>query len=64
MEYKDPKYPQGKLMHIHYAKPMVAKVGIQIKSAISKREQRTINTQEMIRVMRNCQQDLPEEERI
>ena len=40
---------------------MTAHVGVQIESAISDRVKRTINTQETIRVMRNCHEDLPEE---
>ena len=62
MEREDPNYPQGKVMHIHYSKPMVAKVGIQKESAISHRDQRTINTQEVIRVLRNCHDDIETEE--
>ena len=62
MEYNDENCPQGKLMHKHYTKPMVSKVGVQIESAISDKDKRTINTQEVIRCLRNCHNDLPEDE--
>jgi hypothetical protein len=41
---------------------MAARVGIQAESAINARDQRTINTQEIVRVLRNCHEDLPSEE--
>ena len=63
MNYEDLNCPQGKIMHQHYTKPMASRVGVQKNSAISEREKRTINTQELIRVMRNCHKDMPEEEK-
>ena len=62
MEYTDENYPQGKLMHKHYKKPMASKVGVQRNSAINERDQRTINTQEVMRCLRNCHEDLQETE--
>ena len=62
MEYGDKNHPQGKIMHQHYVKPMTAKVGVQIESALSDKVKRTINTQDTIRVLRNCHEDLPEDE--
>ena len=62
LEYGDENYPRGKLITKHYRKPMTAKVGIQVETAISARDQRTSNRQEVIRVMRNCSKDLPEDE--
>ena len=62
MVYDDISHPQGKIMHQHYTKPMTAKVGVQIESALSDQVKRTINTQDTIRVLRNCHEDLPEEE--
>ena len=41
---------------------MTAKVGVQIESALSDKVKRTINTQDTIRVLRNCHEDLPEDE--
>ena len=62
MVYDDINHPQGKIMNQHYSKPMTAKVGVQIESAISEKDKRTINTQETIRVLRNCHEDLPEDD--
>ena len=36
--------------------------GVQIESALSDKVKRTINTQDTIRVLRNCHEDLPEDE--
>ena len=63
MDYKDENCPQGKLMHKHYKKAMASKVGVQVESAINERVKRTINTQEVIRALRNCHEDLPDEEK-
>ena len=61
-EYGDKNCPQGKIMHKHYSKPMSSKLCVQVESAISDRDIRTINTQELIRCLRNCHEDLPKEE--
>ena len=42
--------------------PMASKIVVQRNSAISEREQRTIHTQEIIRRLRNCHDDVPKEE--
>ena len=62
LNYEDENFPRGKILSKHYRKPETAKVGIQIETAISARNQRTANTQELIRVLRNCSKDLHDEE--
>ena len=62
MEYDDENYPQGKAMFQHFVKPMATRLVVENESAIGEREKRTIHTQELIRVMRNCHEDLPQEE--
>ena len=62
MEYNDEKYPQGKLLHQHFVKPMATRIVVEKESAIGEREKRTIHTQEIIRIFRNCHEDLPQEQ--
>ena len=53
LENGSDNFSREKIISKHYRKPMTAKVGIQKETAISARNQRTANTQELIRVMRN-----------
>ena len=62
LEYGDKNCPQGKIMHKHYAKPMVSKVRVHQESTLSERVKRTIHTQEVIRCLRNCHEALSNEE--
>ena len=63
MTYEVPSdSPQGKIVHRHYVKPMASRLVVQNESAIGERELRTIHTQEIIRILRNCHEDVPEEE--
>ena len=59
LEHKVSKCPQGKLLYMHYEKPMNTKFVIQRGTAISERDTRTIHTQDLIRVMRNNHRDIP-----
>ena len=49
-------------MHKHYTKPMASKLCVQIESAISDRDKRTIHPQGLITSLRNCHKDLPKDE--
>ena len=62
MNYNDENCPQGKLMHQYFEKPMTTRLVVEKQSAIGDRETRTIHTQSIIRILRNCHQDLPQEE--
>ena len=45
-----------------YEKPMATRLLVDKESAIGERERRTIHTQGLIRVIRNCHEDLHENE--
>ena len=62
MVYDDEEFPQGKILHKHYVKPMASRLVVQRSSTISERNLRTIHTQEIIRCLANCHKDIPEEE--
>ena len=62
MVYDDEEFPQGKILHKHYVKPMASRLVVQRSSAISERNLWTIYTQEIIRCLSNCHKDIPEEE--
>ena len=50
---------KGKIMYEHYRKEIASKMTIHARSAIPRNQQRNILTQEVIRIMKNCSQELP-----
>ena len=48
-----------KIMYEHYRKEIASKMNIHARSAILHNQQRNILTQEVIRIMKNCSQELP-----
>ena len=62
LDFSDPElYPNGKIMFSHYEKEMNSELVMQTGTAIGDRQVRTSHTQDVIRIMRNCIQDLCDE---
>ena len=58
MKHKNPLYPRGQFLHMHYRKPMATEILLVKGTAIDQRTVRTIHTQQLIRILRNNHKDI------
>ena len=51
--------PVVSVMHEHYTKEVASKAVVDARSALPMKTKRTIHTQEIVRILRNCSKSLP-----
>ena len=57
--FQENREPEMKILHEHYHKEVASKSVVNARSALPWKTKRTIHTQEVIRILRNCSRHLP-----